>query len=64
MPTAIARPPRVVPAAAAAPGAVPHVTDIPPVVGAALLGLDYLGAAPDAERRLRSAARTGIQPGE
>ena len=50
--------------AAAAPGAVPHVTDIPPVVGAALLGLDYLGAAPDAERRLRSAARTGIQPGE
>jgi N-acetylglucosamine kinase-like BadF-type ATPase len=50
--------------AAASPGAVPHVTDIPPVVGAALLGLDYLGAAPDAERRLRSAARTGIQPGE
>jgi N-acetylglucosamine kinase-like BadF-type ATPase len=49
--------------AAAAPDAVPHVTDIPPVVGAALLGLDYLGAAPDAERRLRSAARTGIQPG-
>ncbi|HEY7264422.1 MAG TPA: BadF/BadG/BcrA/BcrD ATPase family protein [Trebonia sp.] len=49
--------------AAAAPDAVPHVTDTPPVVGAALLGLDYLGAAPDAERRLRSAARAGIQPG-
>jgi len=41
--------------AAAAPGAVPHVADVPPVAGAALLGLDYLGAGADAERRLRSA---------
>jgi len=40
--------------AAAAPGAVPTVADIPPIAGAALLGLDYLGAGPDAERRLRS----------
>jgi N-acetylglucosamine kinase-like BadF-type ATPase len=40
--------------AAAAPNAVPHITDTPPVVGAALLGLDYLDAGPDAERRLRS----------
>jgi N-acetylglucosamine kinase-like BadF-type ATPase len=48
--------------ATAAPGAVPQITDTPPVAGAALLGLDYLagladsGAAitrQDAERRLR-----------
>jgi len=49
--------------AAAAPGAVPRVTDTPPVTGAALLGLDYLGAAPDAERRLRAATVTPL-PGE
>ena len=46
--------------AAAAPGAVSRVTDIPPVTGAALLGLDYLGAAPDAERRLRAATVTPL----
>jgi hypothetical protein len=39
--------------AAAAPGALPRVVDIPPIAGAALLGLDYLGAGEDAERRLR-----------
>jgi N-acetylglucosamine kinase-like BadF-type ATPase len=41
----------------AAPGALPHFADIPPVAGAALLGLDHLGAGPDAERRLRAATR-------
>lgn len=38
---------------AAAPGASPRVVDVPPVAGAALLGLDYLGAEADAEHRLR-----------
>ncbi|MBB5956625.1 N-acetylglucosamine kinase-like BadF-type ATPase [Saccharothrix tamanrassetensis] len=32
-----------------------RVVDVPPVVGAALLGLDALGAAPTAELRLRTA---------
>jgi N-acetylglucosamine kinase-like BadF-type ATPase len=40
---------------AAAPRAVVRITDVPPVAGAALLGLDYLGAGPGAERRLRAA---------
>lgn len=39
--------------ASAAPGAVPHVVDIPPIAGAALLGLDFVGAGPDAASRLR-----------
>jgi N-acetylglucosamine kinase-like BadF-type ATPase len=39
--------------AAAAPGALPRVVDIPPIAGAALLGLDYLGADANAARRLR-----------
>ena len=39
--------------AAAAPGAAARVVDTSPVTGAALLGLDYLGAGPAAERRLR-----------
>jgi len=39
--------------AAAAPGARPRVVDIPPIAGAALLGLDYLGADPGAALRLR-----------
>jgi N-acetylglucosamine kinase-like BadF-type ATPase len=38
--------------AAAAPGAKPRVLDIPPIAGAALLGLDYLNAGHDAEVRL------------
>ena len=41
--------------AAAAPQASVTVVAIPPVAGAALLGLDYVGAAPEAERRLRAA---------
>ena len=31
------------------------VVQVPPIAGAALLGLDRAGAAPDAERRLRAA---------
>jgi N-acetylglucosamine kinase-like BadF-type ATPase len=40
---------------AAAPQAVVIVVAVPPVVGAALLGLDHVGAGPDAEQRLRAA---------
>ena len=36
-----------------APGSTARVVDSPPVTGAALLGLDYLGAGPAAETRLR-----------
>jgi N-acetylglucosamine kinase-like BadF-type ATPase len=36
-----------------APLASPRIVDIPPVGGAALLGLDYLGASPAARARLR-----------
>jgi N-acetylglucosamine kinase-like BadF-type ATPase len=39
---------------AGAPHAAVHITDVPPVAGAALLGLDQLGAGPGAERRLRA----------
>jgi len=39
----------------AAPLAQVRVVDVPPVVGAALLGLDHIGASPGAELRLRSA---------
>jgi N-acetylglucosamine kinase-like BadF-type ATPase len=47
---------------AAAPRAVVRITDVPPVAGAALMGLDYLGAGPGAERRLRAAygERSGL----
>ncbi|MEU4444861.1 BadF/BadG/BcrA/BcrD ATPase family protein [Actinosynnema sp. NPDC050801] len=38
-----------------APAARVRVVDVPPVVGAALLGLDALGASPAAEPRLRAA---------
>jgi N-acetylglucosamine kinase-like BadF-type ATPase len=38
------------------PGAQIHVVDVPPVVGAALLGLDHVGAAPTAETYLRECA--------
>jgi N-acetylglucosamine kinase-like BadF-type ATPase len=38
-----------------APGAHTHVLTAPPVLGAALLGLDELGAGPAAQRRLRHA---------
>jgi N-acetylglucosamine kinase-like BadF-type ATPase len=40
---------------AAAPKATVSVVAVPPVAGAALLGLDHVGAGADAERRLRAA---------
>jgi N-acetylglucosamine kinase-like BadF-type ATPase len=40
---------------AEAPEAAVRITDVPPVAGAALLGLDHLGAGTEAERRLRAA---------
>jgi N-acetylglucosamine kinase-like BadF-type ATPase len=40
---------------AGAPAAEPHIVDVPPVAGAALLGLDQAGAGTDAEARLRAA---------
>jgi N-acetylglucosamine kinase-like BadF-type ATPase len=40
--------------ASAVPDAVPRVVDAPPVTGAAQLGLDHLGAEPDAHRHLRA----------
>jgi N-acetylglucosamine kinase-like BadF-type ATPase len=40
---------------AAAPQAAVIIVAVPPIAGAALLGLDYVGAGPDAERRLRAA---------
>ncbi len=52
--------------AADAPHAVPRVADLPPVVGAALLGLDHLaatgrGSAPGAQERLRASYPRGRQ---
>ena len=41
--------------AEAAPAAVVHVIDVPPVAGAALLGLDHVNAPPAAAARLRAA---------
>ncbi|WP_432888125.1 N-acetylglucosamine kinase [Kribbella sp. CA-245084] len=38
-----------------APKAVPRVVDVPPVVGAALLGLDHTAAGANAQERLRAA---------
>lgn len=45
--------------AEAAPHATPRVVRTPPVVGAALLGLDRLGAPPTAATRLRAAFDAG-----
>jgi N-acetylglucosamine kinase-like BadF-type ATPase len=42
---------------AAAPGALPRVVDVPPVAGAALLGLDECGAGPAAALRLKESYR-------
>jgi len=39
---------------AGAPHAAVRINHVPPVAGAALLGLDHLGAGPEAERRLRA----------
>jgi len=40
----------------AIPGAMIRIVDVPPVVGAALLGLDHVGGAPAAAERLRECA--------
>ena len=40
------------------PGAEIRIVDVPPVVGAALLGLDHVGAPASAAARLRDCART------
>ena len=47
---------------ATAPRAEVRITDVPPVAGAALMGLDHLEAGAEAERRLRAAyaERTGL----
>jgi hypothetical protein len=39
------------------PGAEIRIVDVPPVAGAALLGLDHVGAPPSAAARLRDQAR-------
>ena len=46
-----------------APAAVVRIVDAPPVTGAALLGLDHLGAGPAAQTRLRSSYDRTISPG-
>ncbi len=43
--------------AEAAPGATARVLDVPPVAGAALLGLDYVGAPTTPKLRLRACYR-------
>ncbi len=43
--------------AASVPGAEIRIVDIPPVAGAALLGLDQVGAPAAAAARLREQAR-------
>ncbi len=45
----------------AAPGATARLLDVPPIAGAALLGLDYVGA-PTAPKLLR--ACSGLLPAE
>jgi N-acetylglucosamine kinase-like BadF-type ATPase len=42
--------------ASAIPGATPRIVDTPPIVGAALLGLDHLAAAADSGRGVAPAA--------
>jgi N-acetylglucosamine kinase-like BadF-type ATPase len=39
------------------PDAIIRIVDVPPVAGAALLGLDHVGAPPSAAKRLRDGAR-------
>jgi N-acetylglucosamine kinase-like BadF-type ATPase len=43
-----------------APGATIRVADVPPVAGAALLGLDHVGVSPDAAQRLRQSFATAL----
>jgi N-acetylglucosamine kinase-like BadF-type ATPase len=49
--------------AESAPTAVVRIVDAPPVTGAALLGLDHLGAGPAAQTRLRSSYDRTLSPG-
>jgi N-acetylglucosamine kinase-like BadF-type ATPase len=49
--------------AASLPGAQILVVDVPPVAGAALLGLDHVGASLAATARLRESARAAWSPG-
>jgi len=49
--------------AESAPATVVRIVDAPPVTGAALLGLDHLGAAPAAETRLRASYARALAPG-
>ncbi len=44
------------------PLAAPRIVDVPPVAGAALLGLDHLGAPPAAQARLCAAYPDGTAP--
>jgi N-acetylglucosamine kinase-like BadF-type ATPase len=46
-----------------APTAVVRIVDAPPVTGAALLGLDHLGAGPTAESNLRARYARTVSPG-
>jgi N-acetylglucosamine kinase-like BadF-type ATPase len=48
--------------AARAPRAAVRIVDAPPVTGAALLGLDHLGAGPAAETRLRASYDSKVSP--
>jgi hypothetical protein len=43
-----------------APGATVRIIDVPPVAGAALLGLDRAGARPAAEERLLAAYAAAV----
>ncbi len=45
-----------------APGAAVRIIDVPPVAGAALLGLDRAGASPAAQARLRAAYASAAVP--
>jgi N-acetylglucosamine kinase-like BadF-type ATPase len=47
--------------AAAAPGATARLLDVPPIAGAALLGLDYVGAPTTPKLRLRACYRQATQ---
>jgi N-acetylglucosamine kinase-like BadF-type ATPase len=51
--------------AAELPAATPRIVDVPPVAGAALLGLDHVGAPPAAAERLRGCyAAAGMPAGQ
>jgi N-acetylglucosamine kinase-like BadF-type ATPase len=50
--------------AAELPAATPRIVDVPPVAGAALLGLDRVGAPPESAARLRACyASAAVSPG-